>query len=71
MKSKHQLRQMKSQIQELQLTLISEMNMNANKTVPIYEIKILIKIDEITKIEKHVNIELGFKFMYSIFLYKS
>ena len=45
--------------------------MNANKTVPIYEIKILIKIDEITKIGKHVNIELGFKFMYSIFLYKS
>ena len=44
--------------------------MNANKTVPVYEIKTLIKIDEITNIGKHVNIDLRFK-SFQKKLYKS
>ena len=44
--------------------------MNANKTVPVYEIKTLIKIDEITNIGKHVNIDLRFKSIQKC-LYKS
>ena len=40
-------------------------NWQASTNTTKYECKTLIKIDEITNIGKHVNIDLRFKFIYS------